>query len=209
MRMQVWSLAWLGGLRFQWIATSCGSDLALLQLWHRPADTALVWSLAWEFPYATGGSLKRKRKKKKKKTYIHISLFRILLFTIQILSTSIFMSDNHACCWFLATIGKVHLWDPALDTAWTSPHGLSLLKHTSQLSQCSVYVHHLTHVVSFLGKSLQLDGEVLSIFTAGEVIHQLGSKLKLPFPLGILPTRHHQKSSSSCPSSCVYFCKFH
>ena len=37
-------------------------DLALLQLWCRPAVAAQIQPLAWEFPYATGG---RKRKKKK------------------------------------------------------------------------------------------------------------------------------------------------
>ena len=52
---------------------SCGvgqrrsSDLALLWLWCRSAATALIRSLAWEFPYATGVALKRQKKKKKKK----------------------------------------------------------------------------------------------------------------------------------------------
>ena len=41
-----------------------GSDLALLCLWHRPAATALILPLAWEFPYATGAALKRQKIKK-------------------------------------------------------------------------------------------------------------------------------------------------
>ena len=44
-----------------------GSDPALLCLWHRPAATALIHPLTWEFPYATGGALKTKKKRKKKK----------------------------------------------------------------------------------------------------------------------------------------------
>ena len=31
----------------------CGSNLVLLWLWHRPGAAALIWPLAWEFPYAT------------------------------------------------------------------------------------------------------------------------------------------------------------
>ena len=44
----------------------CGSDLALLWLWHRPAATALIRPLAWEPPYAMGVDLKRQNKKQKK-----------------------------------------------------------------------------------------------------------------------------------------------
>ena len=33
----------------------------LLQLWHRPAAVASVQFLAWEIPYATGATLKKKR----------------------------------------------------------------------------------------------------------------------------------------------------
>ena len=39
----------------------CGSDLALLWLWHRLAATVLIRSLAWELPYAMGVALKRKK----------------------------------------------------------------------------------------------------------------------------------------------------
>ena len=35
-----------------------GLDLVLLWLWHRPAATALIGSLAWEPPYAKGAALK-------------------------------------------------------------------------------------------------------------------------------------------------------
>ena len=45
----------------------CGSDLALLWLWHRPAATAPVGPLAWEPPYATGVALQRQKTKKKKR----------------------------------------------------------------------------------------------------------------------------------------------
>ena len=36
----------------------CGSDLALLWLWGRPAPAALIPPLAWELPYATYVALK-------------------------------------------------------------------------------------------------------------------------------------------------------
>ena len=49
------------------VGRKCGSDLALLWLWHRPAATAPVQSLALESPYATGVALKRQNKKLKKK----------------------------------------------------------------------------------------------------------------------------------------------
>ena len=42
-------------------------DSALLWLWHRPAATVLVQSLAWELPYALHVALKSKKKKKKGK----------------------------------------------------------------------------------------------------------------------------------------------
>ena len=44
----------------------CGSDLALLWLWCRPAAVALRRPLAWEPPYAMGVALKGQKKKKKK-----------------------------------------------------------------------------------------------------------------------------------------------
>ena len=42
-----------------------GLDLVLLWLWHRPAATALIRPLAWQFPYAAGAALKRKEKERK------------------------------------------------------------------------------------------------------------------------------------------------
>ena len=38
-----------------------GLDLVLLWLWYRPAAVALIRSLAWELPYATGAVLKSKK----------------------------------------------------------------------------------------------------------------------------------------------------
>ena len=43
----------------------CGSDLALLWLWHRLVATAPIKPLAWEPPYATGAALKKTKDKKK------------------------------------------------------------------------------------------------------------------------------------------------
>ena len=36
----------------------------LLWLWHRPAATALIRTLAWELPYAVGAALEKAKKKK-------------------------------------------------------------------------------------------------------------------------------------------------
>ena len=47
----------------------CGSDLALLWLWHRSAAATPIRPLAWKFPYATGAALKRKKKKKNDRTW--------------------------------------------------------------------------------------------------------------------------------------------
>ena len=38
-------------------------DLALLRLWHKPADVAPIRPLSWEPPYAEGVALKRPKKK--------------------------------------------------------------------------------------------------------------------------------------------------
>ena len=48
------------------VGRRCGSDLAWLWLWRRPAAVALIGPLAWEPPYATGATLKKKKKKKKR-----------------------------------------------------------------------------------------------------------------------------------------------
>ena len=70
MKLRVWSLASLSGLRI-WRCCGCsvsrrGSlDLALLWLWCMPAAVAPIGSLAWEPPYALGEALKKAKKKKK------------------------------------------------------------------------------------------------------------------------------------------------
>ena len=46
------------------VAHRCGSDPALLWLWHRPVATALFRPLAWEPPYATSVVLEKDKKKK-------------------------------------------------------------------------------------------------------------------------------------------------
>ena len=75
MRLWVWSLALLSGLRIGcchelWVGCRHGSDPALLWLWHRPAATALIGPLAWEPPYAAEAALE-KQKDKKKKIYMY------------------------------------------------------------------------------------------------------------------------------------------
>ena len=47
------------------VGRRCGSDLALLSLWHRLAAAALIQPLAWELLYATSVTLFKKQKKGK------------------------------------------------------------------------------------------------------------------------------------------------
>ena len=47
------------------VGHSHGADPVLPSLWHRPTAVTPIQPLAWEFPYATGTTLKRKKKKKK------------------------------------------------------------------------------------------------------------------------------------------------
>ena len=44
------------------VGPRCGSDLALLWLWCRPAAAAPIRPLAWELPYAAAAALKNKNK---------------------------------------------------------------------------------------------------------------------------------------------------
>ena len=44
------------------VGQRCGLDPALLWLWCRPAAAAPIWPLAWELPYDTGATIKKKRK---------------------------------------------------------------------------------------------------------------------------------------------------
>ena len=41
------------------VSCRCGSDSALLWLWHRPAVIASIQLLAWELPYAACAALKK------------------------------------------------------------------------------------------------------------------------------------------------------
>ena len=74
MRLQVRSLALLGGLRIH-VAVSCdvghrhGLDPMLLWLWCRLAATALIRRLAWEPPHAAGAALEEAKKKRKKEIW--------------------------------------------------------------------------------------------------------------------------------------------
>ena len=49
------------------VGCRCGSDMALLWLWRRPAASGLIQHLAWELPYAIGVALKSKKSKKNNK----------------------------------------------------------------------------------------------------------------------------------------------
>ena len=76
MRMWVWSLASLNGLRIRrccelWCTSHTqGLDLALLWLWHRPTAVALIWLRAWEPPYATGVVPPPPKKRRRRKSIL-------------------------------------------------------------------------------------------------------------------------------------------
>jgi len=50
------------------VGRRCGSDLALLWLWCRPAAAAPIRSLAWEPPYAVGAAQEMAKRQKQNKT---------------------------------------------------------------------------------------------------------------------------------------------
>ena len=62
----------------------CGSDLALLCLWHRLVTTAPTGPLAWEPPYAAGVTQRNSKKTKKNNNNNFIELFPVI-FNAQIL----------------------------------------------------------------------------------------------------------------------------
>ena len=55
---------WVKNLVSCGVSRRCGSALALLWLWGRPAAVAPIRPLAWEPPYAMGVALKSKKKKR-------------------------------------------------------------------------------------------------------------------------------------------------
>ena len=57
------------------VGQRCGSDPALLWLWHRPEATVLIRPLAWGLPYALGVAPERKKERKKeRKRKIHTNI---------------------------------------------------------------------------------------------------------------------------------------
>ena len=69
----------------------CGSDLALLWLWHRPVTTAPITPLAWELPYAMGMALKSKTKQNKQNPLEWISFQAHFPYTVFFFLSSFFM----------------------------------------------------------------------------------------------------------------------
>jgi len=95
-------LLWLSGLRTRHsIHENVGLILGLVQwhshkLWHRLAAAVLTWSLAWELPYATGASLKRKKKNMQHTSVLYLQCYIFHYF----LSKKVFLrgcnpSDGH------------------------------------------------------------------------------------------------------------------
>ena len=86
MRMWVWSLASFSGLKIQCCpklqhSCRCGSDPALLWLWHRPAAAAPIQPLAWKLPYTAGVAIKINKTKQRKLFLIVALRFCLLSLT--------------------------------------------------------------------------------------------------------------------------------
>ena len=63
MKMRVWSLyQWVGRGSSTVVSWEVG-HLDLVWLWYRPTAAALIWPLAWEFPYDTDAVLKKQKNK--------------------------------------------------------------------------------------------------------------------------------------------------
>ena len=56
------------------VGCRCGSDPALLWLWHRLAATALISPLAWKLPYALAVALKKQTNKKERPVEITLPM---------------------------------------------------------------------------------------------------------------------------------------
>ena len=110
MRLRVRSLA-----AMSWgVGRRCGSDLALLWLWCRPADTAPIQLLAWKPSYAEGAALKRQKTKNKKKTNAEAAGGWWLLYwmaQIQIISST----AGHKY-----QIYDIYHWDRQIQVLWPS-----------------------------------------------------------------------------------------
>ena len=71
MKLQVWSLASLSGLRVWhchelWCKLQSWLRSGIAVAWRRPSAIALIWPLAWELLYAVGVALKKKKSAKRK-----------------------------------------------------------------------------------------------------------------------------------------------
>ena len=66
-----------------------GLDPMLLWLWLWPTAIALIRSLAWEHPNATGAALKRQKTKKKKKKKMEVSHFLISNLITKLLKSNL------------------------------------------------------------------------------------------------------------------------
>ena len=142
MRMWVWSLTLLNGLRIQcchelWCR---GLDPELLWLWCRPRATAPIGPLAWEPPYATGMALKDKKTKKGQKRkqivtmfgdeYYCVNHFAIYTYIqspgcILKANTMLYVNYISIYSWFIFT----GTWD-----TWKFPLGLNC--------SCSCHLYH-------------------------------------------------------------------
>ena len=80
-----------------------GSDPALLWLWCRPADAALIQRLAWEPPYTIGTALKEKKNFKLNVPLMYNIFFHFILKYYNRVDISLDISSFFLPCQYLKT----------------------------------------------------------------------------------------------------------
>ena len=204
MRIQVQFLALLSGLRIQ----HCR------KLQHTPGAPALIWHLAWEFPYAGGVAIKRreKRRKKKKKKLVWVPSSPSLS---QVLDDKIILETKDSQF-------RIHGWHQNI---WTSCNYIQSFVYMFIISSESMgfirfsqKCDHLTpkfknYLPKFWGTSLRFHlSRVLSwnvIFLWYVLAHTNYLVLMLSFSVYVLPfAQDHLPTPRSFKILCLLKCIF-
>ena len=120
---------------------SCGvgcrliSDPALLWLCCRPAATALIRPLAWEPPYATGATLKKKKEKKILKIYTFLRYLLLYLIAIN--------QSSHV----ISLVPSRDFW---LYSTWENVLSSSVKHRHFQRAECKLLILRMSHVRYFV-----------------------------------------------------------
>ena len=97
-------MGWRSGVAASYsIGHRCGSDPALLWLWHGPAAAATIWSLAQELPYAIHPGIKQTNKTKKPHT-ISIKRIHPQRRTVMFINYKVSFLHKCTCTWMHISI---------------------------------------------------------------------------------------------------------